>query len=88
MVLGTEGYIRIPHSFWKAERIVLVAGEKEEQFAFDLLGNGFSYEAVEVGHCLRAGERESAVMPLAKTMATQRTMDRLRAQWGLRYPME
>ncbi len=87
-VLGTEGYIRIPHSFWKSDRLVLVKDGAEEEFVFDLLGNGFSYEALEVGRCLRAGERESSIMPLEKTMAIQRTMDRLRGQWGLKYPME
>ena len=87
-VLGTEGYIRIPHSFWKSDRLVLVKGDEEEKFVYDLLGNGFGYEAQEVGHCLRAGERESSIMPLEKTMAIQRTMDRLRGQWGLKYPME
>lgn len=87
-VLGTEGYIRIPHSFWKSDRLVLVKGDDEEEFVFDLLGNGFGYEALEVGRCLRVGERESRIMPLEKTMAIQRTMDRLRNQWGLKYPME
>ena len=87
-VLGTDGYIKIPHSFWKSDRLILFRGDKEEELVFDLLGNGFGYEAAEVGRCLREELRESAIMPLEKTIAIQRTMDRLRSQWGLRYPME
>jgi len=46
------------------------------------------YEAAEVGRCLRAGALESAVMPLDETLTIMRTLDRVRAQIGLRYPGE
>jgi hypothetical protein len=38
--------------------------------------------------CLRSGRLESDVMPLDETLAIMETMDQMRAQWGLRYPME
>ena len=38
--------------------------------------------------CLRTGRRESAVMPLDETLSLMKTLDTLRAQWGLKYPME
>ncbi len=38
--------------------------------------------------CLRDGRTESDAMPLDETLAIMRTMDQIRAQWGLRYPME
>jgi hypothetical protein len=38
--------------------------------------------------CLREGKTESDVMPLDETLALMRTLDTLRAQWGLRYPGE
>ena len=38
--------------------------------------------------CLRAGKLESDVMPLDETLAIMRTLDHIRAQWGLKYPME
>lgn len=44
-------------------------------------GNGYNYEAAEVMRCLRAGERESAVMPLDETLAIMETMDAIRACW-------
>ena len=87
-VFGTDGYIKVPHSFWCSDRLVLVRNNEEEEFVFETLGNGFGYEAIEVGRCLAEGRRESPIMPLKKTMAIQRTMDRLRSKWGLWYPME
>lgn len=44
-------------------------------------GNGYQFELDEVTRCLRAGRVESAVMPLADSLAVARTMDRLRASW-------
>lgn len=44
-------------------------------------GNGYQFELDEVTRCLRAGRVESAVMPLADSLAVARTMDRLRACW-------
>jgi hypothetical protein len=38
--------------------------------------------------CLEAGKTESDVMPLDETISVMRTMDRIRAAWGLRYPGE
>jgi hypothetical protein len=52
------------------------------------LGNGYNYEAAEVGRCLRAGLKESPHMTLDETLAVMGTLDAIRAQWGLRYPME
>lgn len=51
-------------------------------------GNGYNYEAAEVQRCLREGRLESAVMPLDESLMIMETMDRLRAQWGLKYPTE
>ena len=51
-------------------------------------GNGLHYQAEEVHRCLRAGLLESSVMPLDDSRAIARTMDRARADIGLRYPGE
>jgi hypothetical protein len=51
-------------------------------------GNGYNYEAIEVANCVRTGKLESAVMPLDETLSLMRTADEIRAQWGLKYPME
>ena len=37
---------------------------------------------------IRTGEAESRLMPLDESLAVLKTMDELRAQWGLRYQAE
>lgn len=43
------------------------------------LGNGFAHEAIEAMRCLRAGERESPLMPLEESVTVLETVDRIRA---------
>lgn len=88
MVYGTDGWIEIPPLFWQPDRIVLCRDGKKKELAFERLGNGYSFEAAEVNRCLRKGRTESEIMPLAKSLSIMRTLDRIREQWGLRYPGE
>ncbi|MFA5292462.1 MAG: Gfo/Idh/MocA family oxidoreductase [Phycisphaerae bacterium] len=89
VIFGTDGYIKIPHMFFQPDKIIVKAGqEQEKEIKFDRLGNGYTYEAMEVMRCLREGETESPIMPLDTSMAIMRTMDRIRQQWNLVYPME
>ncbi|MGD2173908.1 MAG: Gfo/Idh/MocA family oxidoreductase [Candidatus Brocadiaceae bacterium] len=85
---GTDGYIRVHHPFWHASKLTVVRGGEEELLQLPYEGNGYNYEAAEVGRCLREGRLESEVMPLDESLSTMATMDRLRAQWDLTYPME
>ncbi len=87
-IFGTDGWIEIPPPFWQPDRIILHANGKDEEMKFDRLGNGYSYEAAEVGRCIREGLTESPLVPHARTRAVMGTLDRLRAEWGLKYPME
>jgi hypothetical protein len=67
---------------------VYSGGEKGEEVTMPMEGNGYNYEAMEVGRRLREGRTESETMPLNESVAVMRTLDRLRAEWGQRYPME
>ena len=88
-IYGTDGYIKIPHMFWKPGRIIVKTPQnQEEEFIFDRVGNGYNYEASEVMNCLRNGVLESRTLPLDTSIAIMRTMDSIREQWGLVYPME
>jgi len=87
-IFGTEGWIEVPH-FWHATQATLFAGEGDpETIEIPEQGNGYEYEAAEVAQCLEDGKLESDVMPLDETLAIMRTMDQVREQWGLKYPME
>jgi dihydrodiol dehydrogenase / D-xylose 1-dehydrogenase (NADP) len=85
---GSAGRIHIP-DFWRATSAILWRDGKEPQaIAMPFAGNGYEYQAAEVARCVRAGRAGSELMPLAESLATMRTMDAVRAQIGLRYPMD
>jgi hypothetical protein len=50
--------------------------------------NGYEYEAIEAQTCLRGGLLESPTLPHSTTLGIMSTLDAIRAQWGLRYPIE
>ena len=77
------GRVRVPF-FWRPDELV-VDGERRP---FPVAGNGYHYQALEVAARVRAGELESPVISHDESLAILRTMDRLRAQWGVRYPTE
>jgi len=88
-IYGTDGYIKVPHKFLQPDKIIVKAGqEQEKEIKFGRIGNGYNYEAAEVMRCLRDGEVECPIMPLDTTVAIMKTMDLIRQQWGLVYPME
>lgn len=87
-VMGTDGYIAIPDFWHPSELTVVRRGEAHETLRFPYEGEGFQFEAIEVGECIRVGATESAVYPLDETLAIMQTLDRIRDSWGLRYPFE
>ena len=64
------------------------SGGKDEVIDCPMIGNGYNYEAEEVERCVRAGLIESETMPHAESIEIMRTLDTLRAQWGVKYPGE
>jgi predicted dehydrogenase len=88
-ILGTGGRIKI-HAPWWYPRTMTVSlnGKNDEEIYLPGEGNGDIYEAGEVMRCLHEGKLESEIMPLDETMMIMRTMDAIRQQWGLKYPME
>jgi predicted dehydrogenase len=88
-LLGTDGNIKVPGAWWCPRKLTVKrAGKDEETFEFPYEGGGFQFEAQHVAECLRAGKTESDVIPLDETLSIMRTLDGLRAQFGLKYPME
>ena len=86
---GTKGSIRLGSDFYKATELTLsVEGKKERIVKFSPEKSHLSYQADEVMRCIRAGKLQSRIMPLDETLSIMETMDEIRAQWGLKYPME
>lgn len=87
-IVGSEGTIYVDAPFFVSEGATLIAGQREERFEESMAGNGYNYQAAAVAEALARGEREHPVMPLNESLALMGVMDELRAQWGLKYPME
>jgi predicted dehydrogenase len=89
VIMGTEGMIKVHAPFWKTMGFTISRpGKDDEVINVPYEGNGYNFEAEEVGRCLAAGQLESAVMPLDESLELMKTMDAIRAKWGLKYPME
>ena len=93
-VLGTAGRIDVTPPFYAAQQLRVVRGAGPSELApvevIDRPWRGSPYVAQveEVHRCLRAGLAESPVMPLDESVALVGWMDAMRAQVGLRYPMD
>lgn len=89
IVNGTKGRITIQSPWWVATHMTVeVNGEEPEEIHLPLTGNGYNYEAAEVARCLREGRLESDVISWDESLKIMQTLDAIRAQWGLTYPME
>jgi predicted dehydrogenase len=88
-ILGTKGRLQIHRPWWSPTNLTLfVSGKDPEYIKVDCPLNGYNYEALEVNQCLREGKLESATMPLGESLEIMKTLDILRKEWGLKYPME
>ena len=89
IIIGSEGQIRVSSSMHCPTKMVVSRpGQTDQAIMMPLAGNGYNYEALEVMRCLREGRLESEIMPLDESVSLQTTMDRIRAEWGLKYPTE
>lgn len=89
LITGEKGWIKLAQPFYKGENLTVCVGENEpKSYRFALKGGGYGYEAEEVVRCLQAGKKESDVVPLDFTLKMMQLLDSIRAEWGLKYPME
>ena len=87
-VFGTDGWIDVLPRFHHPTQIVLHRhDELPETIATEPIGGGYAHELIEVTDCLRAGRKESSVMPLADTVAVQEVLNEVLSQLGI-HPSE
>lgn len=85
-IFGTEGWIDILPRFHHPREIVLYRkGSDPEPIVKPPIGGGYSHEIAEVTQCLLAGAPQSAVMPLADTLAVQRVLNTACEQLGVHH---
>lgn len=85
LVEGTKGTVSLPVLFHVASKATLKTETEKEVFRgkTDYLTQ-FDHVAADI----RAGRRESAIVPHEATLQCMRIMDECRRQMGLRYPFE
>lgn len=87
-IVGTSGRLELPDWFNPTSIAVHGPDGTATVSRHPQLVNGMEYQLAEVGRCLDAGRTESLTMPLDESVAIMRTLDRIRARIGLRYPGE
>jgi len=92
-VYGTEGCIKLDASWHRSLKLTLFQNERREPkpvktIRFAGKSQGLHLQANHVIECLDRGLTESPVMPLAHTLLVMEIMDKLRAEWGVEYPLE
>ncbi len=86
-VFGTLGRIDVDAPFWFPTGFtVRVDGSEPERV--DMAHQGLAHEAAHAMQRIRAGHRESDVIPLATTVSTMELLDDIRSQLGVIYPEE
>jgi predicted dehydrogenase len=88
LIYGTLGTIKM-HSQWHAPtRISIIKDGKEDILTFSESGHGYVYEIQEVISCLQQNLIESKSFPVSKSILLHQTLDRVRAEIGLRYKFD
>jgi predicted dehydrogenase len=87
-IAGTEGIIYMHKPWYRTEKIALHQKDGEPiDYFLPHEHNGFEYQVREVMNCLDNGLIESSAMPHEFTLALSKTMDTIRAQCGIVYPL-
>ena len=86
-IIGTEGTIHVDTPFWHPS-VFTVARHGSDPVRMEIPNDGLAHEAAHAMDRIRAGHRESDVIPLATTVSTMEVLDEIRAQVGVVYPQE
>lgn len=87
MVIGTEGWIDIEHTWYNPVPFTVhaVDGTVVERYEQPVNSRGMQYQAAEVERLIRAGETAGTILPPGETVAIMAAMDEIRRQIGLSY---
>lgn len=89
VVAGTEARIEIKGTFYAPStfKVIHRDGRILETWDKAYQGHGLREQAQELKLCLEAGKLESPLLPLDETVSIMETMDEVRKQIGLVYPL-
>lgn len=87
-VFGEKGYAYVTHFYAPEEIKLCVYGKETEMIACPYYGNGFEEQIMEASECIRQGKTESSFVPHSQTRLITAQMDEIRAQTGVKYPVD
>ncbi len=87
-ISGTEGWVDLPPFMHCPASLTVTTPAGAERIDGSYPGNGLRFEIAEVHKCLAEGETESRVVTLDESVALASTLDAIRAQVGVVYPVE
>jgi dihydrodiol dehydrogenase / D-xylose 1-dehydrogenase (NADP) len=90
VVFGPKGKIVVHDPWYKPTAMTVHIEGKAPQIVEMPLGeyNGYEFEAMAVMDCIQAGQTECPIMPLDESLSIVKILDRIRGQWGFKYPFE
>ncbi len=80
-IIGTEGYIAMPHGWSARECQLFVMHDQVDEFVDGRRGSGFEFQIASVSDDIMQGRKESAVVTHAASLAFQQDMDRVREKF-------
>ncbi len=87
-IIGTKGYIYLP-KFWHGDKLIInLNNQKPKIINLPFRSTGYNYEATEVMNCLKKNEKESKIMPLQESLDIAKTMEKIRFQCELKFPIK
>lgn len=88
-IYGSDGYIKVPR-FWSPDEIEIVKDGKSVKISKPVPQNvpgmrdeGYQFEIHHVNECIRAGLKESPLVPFSRTADVLAQCDELTRQWGI-----
>jgi predicted dehydrogenase len=86
-IAAEKAFIRVKRHWFQAQSYEVVTPDGTDVVSRPF-ENGFQFEISHAMKRIGKGQTESEIMPLDESLEIGRTMDALRAEWGLKYPFE
>jgi len=87
MVIGTQGWIDIEHTWYNPVPFTVhtLDGSVIERCEQPVNSRGMQYQAAELERLIRAGLTAGTILPPSESVAVMAAMDEIRRQIGLSY---
>ena len=86
-ISGELGVIHLPTRWHESKKMsLIIEGKRPRDIHFDYPEKGYRFEIEEVMKCVRAGKKESSILPLSFSKDLMELLDAVRKEIGLIYP--